>query len=387
VPFLDHMAAVLRDRMEELEHEIWNLSGVTFNISSPRQLAEVLYDKLEVQKDAGLKRVPRTKTGPSTAVGVLERMRGHPVIERVLEYRNLAKLKGTYVEALPRLVNPKTGRVHTSFNQAVTATGRLSSSEPNLQNIPIRTELGRGIRKAFIPEADDWSLLSADYSQIELRVLAHLSGDEALCDTFHRGEDVHRRTASHVFGVPMEEVTADLRSRAKVINFGVIYGMGPQRLARETGMSPEEAGQFLQEYFARYPGVEAYLHRQRAEAARTGEVRTMLGRRRLVPDIHSSNPGLKAAAERVSVNTPVQGSAADMIKVAMIGIDRGLQKDRLRSRMILQVHDEIVLEVPDIELEQVTWLVRREMESALVLEVPVRVDTWSGKTWYREPAN
>ncbi len=383
VPFLHSMSALLGDRMQELEREIWDLSGVTFNINSPRQLAEVLYEKLGVHTEAGLKRVPRTKTGPSTAVGVLERMRGQPVIDRVLEYRNLAKLKGTYVEALPRLVHPRTGRVHTSFNQTVTATGRLSSSEPNLQNIPIRTPLGREIRKAFIPDDDSWSLLSADYSQIELRLLAHLSKDPALRATFLRGEDVHRSTASRVFGVPLEEVTPDLRSRAKVINFGVIYGMGPQRLARETGMSLDDAGRFLQEYFARYPGVEDYLQRQQAEAGRTGEVRTMLGRRRLVPDIHSPNAGLRAAAERVAVNTPVQGSAADMVKVAMLRIDRRLRENRLRARMILQVHDEIVLEVPDDELGEVTALARTEMVCALPLEVPVRVDTWSGKTWYR----
>jgi DNA polymerase-1 len=383
VPFLQGMSALLGERLGELEREIWQLSGVTFNVNSPRQLAEVLYDRLEVHKDVGMKRVPRTKTGPSTAVGVLERLREHPVVDRVLEYRNLAKLKGTYVEALPRLVHPRTGRVHTSFNQTVTATGRLSSSEPNLQNIPIRTSLGRQIRKAFIPEDDTWSLLSVDYSQIELRLLAHLSGDSALRETFLSGEDAHRSTASRVFGVAMEDVTADLRYRAKVINFGVIYGMGPQRLARETGMSVEESERFLRDYFARYPSVEEYLHRQKAEAARTGEVRTMLGRRRLVPDIHSPNPGLRAAAERVAVNTPVQGSAADMIKVAMLRIAERLREKHLRGRMILQVHDEIVLEVPDDELEQVTGLVRTEMESAMPLDVPVRADAWAGKTWYR----
>ncbi len=381
--YLRDMSEVLQRRMGDLEREIWGLSGRTFNVSSPRQLAEVLYRELEVHKAAGLTRVPRTKTGPSTAVGVLERMRGQPIVESVLEYRNLAKLMGTYVEALPRLVNPQTGRIHTSFNQTVTATGRLSSSEPNLQNIPIRTPLGRRIRKAFVPEADDWSLLSADYSQIELRLLAHLSGDELLCDTFARGEDVHRSTASRVFGVSPDEVTPDLRSRAKVINFGVIYGMGPQRLARETGMSIDEAERFLQSYFERYWGVHEYLERQKSEVARTGEARTILGRRRLVPDIRSSNRGLRAAAERVAVNTPVQGSAADMIKVAMLNVDSWLRKHGLTARMILQVHDEIVVEAPDRELADVTGIVREQMESALRLKVPVVVDTWAGKSWYR----
>jgi DNA polymerase-1 len=380
---LQGMLLGLRTRLGELEREIWASCGTEFNVNSPQQLAKVLYEDLEVHKAAGLKRIPRTRTGPSTAVDALEKMRGHPVVERVLEYRNLAKLKGTYVEALPKLVNPRTGRVHTSYNQTVTATGRLSSSEPNLQNIPIRTALGRQIRKAFVPQASDWSLLSADYSQIELRILAHLSGDSELQETFHRGDDVHRRTASLVFGVPLAQVTASQRSRAKVINFGVIYGMGTHRLARETGMEVVQASEFLEGYFSRYPGVSDYVRRQKEEAARTGEVRTVLGRRRLVPEIHSEHHGFRAAAERVAVNTPVQGSAADMIKVAMITIHRRLAEGGFRARMIMQVHDEIVLEVPDDELETVRVLTREAMESALPLAVPVRVDMWAGKCWYK----
>ncbi len=381
---LGKMSAGLQQKLQTLEQEIWNLSGRQFNVNSPRQLATVLYDDLEVHKDAGLKRVPRTKTGPSTSAAVLDRMRGHPVVDRVLEYRNLAKLKNTYVDALPALVYSKTGRVHTSFNQTVAATGRLSSSEPNLQNIPVRTDLGRQIRRAFIPENDDWSFLCADYNQIELRILAHLSGDPGLRETFRRGEDAHRRTASRVFGVAMGDVSAAQRSRAKVVNFGVIYGMGPQRLARETGMEIGEAGKFLESYFERYPAVGTYLEHQKRQAARTGEVRTILGRRRLLPEIRSSHRALRAAAERAAINTPVQGSAADMIKIAMLKVHRKLSEQGSRARMILQVHDEIVLEVPDAELQKVEVLVREEMESALTLSVPVKVDTWIGKTWYRE---
>jgi DNA polymerase I len=294
----------------------------------------------------------------------------------------LTKLKSTYVDALPQLVNPKTGRVHTSYNQTVAATGRLSSSDPNLQNIPARTELGREIRKAFVAEGADRCLLSADYSQIELRLLAHLSQDAALIEAFRSDGDVHRRTAARIFGVPMDKVTAKQRDRAKTINFGVIYGMGPMRLAREIDISLEEARQFIEAYFASYPGVHRYTVECVHKAKEQGFITTILGRRRYLPELFSDNPGIRVAAESMALNTPVQGSSADLIKLAMIHIRQRLRQERLTAKMLLQVHDELVFEAPVAELEAVKALVVQEMEQAVTLDVPIKVEVGAGRNWF-----
>jgi DNA polymerase-1 len=294
----------------------------------------------------------------------------------------LAKLKSTYVDALPQLVNPHTGRVHTSYNQTVTATGRLSSSDPNLQNIPARTEMGREIRKAFIAVGEERCLLAADYSQIELRILAHLSQDATLIESFRVDEDVHRRTASKIFGVPPAEVTPVQRARAKTINFGVIYGMGPTRLARENEISLDEAKQFIETYFATYPSVYRYITESIRRAKEQGFVTTLLGRRRYLPELFSDNQGVRAAAENMAINTPVQGSSADLIKLAMINIRQRLRQEKLQAQMLLQVHDELVFEVPVAELDTVKHLVVEEMERAIQLDVPIKVDVGVGRNWY-----
>ncbi|OGW59644.1 MAG: DNA polymerase I [Nitrospirae bacterium RBG_16_64_22] len=375
-------AGHLREMSKELEremagavHRIHALAGGPFNVNSPKQLAEILFTRL------GLPVVKRTKMGPSTDVEVLAQLAvRHDLPAEVLAYRQLAKLKSTYVDTLPALVHPETGRLHTSLNQTVTATGRLSSSEPNLQNIPIRTDLGRRIREAFVAPAGR-VLLSADYSQIELRLLAHLSGDPVLSAAFEAGEDVHARTAAEVFGVSPDQVSAEMRRRAKVINFGIIYGMTPYGLSSDLGVTPLEAKAFIDRYFARYPGVRAYIDRTIAEARERGYVTTMLGRRRTLPDIASSNNGVRQAAERTAINTPIQGSAADMIKKAMVELSPALRDAGLSARMILQIHDELLFEVPETEVEEAKSLSVRVMEGALPLSVPVRVDAGVGRNW------
>ncbi len=372
----------LREMSKELEREmaggvqrIHALAGGPFNVNSPKQLAEILFTRL------GLPVVKRTKTGPSTDVEVLAQLAvRHDLPAEVLAYRQLAKLKSTYADALPALVHPETGRLHTSLNQTVTATGRLSSSEPNLQNIPIRTDLGRRIREAFVAPAGR-VLLAADYSQIELRLLAHLSGDPVLSAAFEAGEDVHARTAAEVFGVSPDQVNAEMRRRAKVINFGIIYGMTPYGLSSDLGVTPLEAKAFIDRYFARYPGVRAYIDKTIAEARERGYVTTMLGRRRTLPDIASSNNGVRQAAERTAINTPIQGSAADMIKKAMVELHSALRDAGLSAQMILQIHDELLFEVPEKEVEEAKNLVVRVMEGALPLSVPVRVDAGVGRNW------
>jgi DNA polymerase-1 len=296
--------------------------------------------------------------------------------------RQLAKLKSTYVDALPRLINPQTGRLHASFNQTATATGRLSSSDPNLQNIPIRTELGKEIRRAFIPADKNGVILSADYNQIELRIMAHLSGDETLTASFRNGEDVHRRTASEVFGIPPEAVTDDHRRNAKTINFGIMYGMGAFGLADRLGITQEQAQSFISAYFARYPKVNQYIADTIALAYRQGYVTTLLNRRRYLPELKSDNKNLRDFAERTAVNTPIQGTAADLIKVAMIRISEKLKKDGWKAKMILQIHDELVFEAPREESERLSEVVKREMEGALRLSLPVKADVGTGKNWY-----
>jgi len=374
---LREMGAELERRMSALLAEIYSIAGVEFNVSSPPQLREVLFQRLKISPRG----VRRGKTGLSTDVDVLTRLaREHPLPAKILDYRSLAKLKSTYVDTLPALVDPATGRIHTCFNQTVAATGRLSSSDPNLQNIPVRTEEGRRIRAAFLP-APGQKLVSADYSQIELRVLAHISGDETLIAAFRGGEDVHVRTAAEVFRVPAAEVSADQRRAAKVINFGIIYGMGPSRLSKELGISFEEAETYIGNYFARYPGVSEYVRRTLDEARKKGYVTTLLGRRRFMPDLTNPEGGVRQFAERTAVNTPIQGTAADLIKVAMVRIDRRLSEQGSGAGMILQVHDELILEAPEAEVEAVVTVVREEMEGAAELVVPLEVAVGVGANW------
>ncbi|MBI5499862.1 MAG: DNA polymerase I [Deltaproteobacteria bacterium] len=360
------------------EQEAHQLAGRPFNLGSPKQLAEVLFDQL------GLPTVKKTKTGRSTDAEVLEELAAmHPLPSKVLQYRSLTRLVSGYLEALPTLINQQTGRIHTSYNQAVAATGRLSSSNPNLQNIPVRTDVGRRIREAFGTE-EGWRIVSADYSQIELRILAHLSEDALLCESFRLGEDVHARTAREVFGaIAGGAAVTELRRRAKVINFGIIYGKTDFGLARELGIPKSQARQFIADYFARYEGVRRYLDRAVEDARATGMVRTMLGRRRFLPDLKSRNPAARGQAERMAMNTPIQGSAADLLKLAMIRVHRELGASKLRARMLLTVHDELVFECPEEEVGDLTALARRCMESAATLSVPLVVDVGSGPTWGR----
>jgi DNA polymerase-1 len=377
VDALRRMSREMEGRLAALEEEIYGLAGGPFNIGSPPQLREVLFERLGLSR----KGVKRGKTGLSTDVDVLTRFAAvHPLPAKILDYRAIAKLKSTYVDALPAAVSVRTGRLHTSFNQTVAATGRLSSSDPNLQNIPIRTEDGRRIRAAFIA-ADGHQLIVADYSQIELRVLAHLSGDPILSAAFQTGDDVHSRTAAEVFGVLPGAITADMRRAAKVINFGIIYGMGPQRLARELSIPLAQAERYIASYFERYAGVRQYLDATRSEARARGYVTTLMGRRRSLPDLASRDRGIAQAAERTAANTPIQGSAADLIKLAMVNIDRRIRRESLDISMLLQVHDELVFEVPEAETGAATALVREEMEAAFPLRVPLRVDLGNGRNW------
>ncbi|NLP09108.1 DNA polymerase I [bacterium] len=375
VKYLAAMSAELETELAAIETRIYTLAETKFNINSPKQLAVVLFEQLKLPTSR------RTKTGYSTDVSVLEELaKEHPLPAALLEYRQLAKLKSTYVDALPRMINPRTGRLHTSFNQTVAATGRLSSSEPNLQNIPVRTEVGRRIRRAFITADHNHVLLDADYSQIELRIMAHLSGDETLRRSFMQGEDVHTRTASLIFKVEPESVTADMRRKAKEVNFGIMYGMGVYGLAQRLAIPNAEAENFIQAYFLHYPRVQEYMTETVHKARVDGYVTTLLNRRRYLPEIHHENRRMREFAERTAINTPIQGSAADLIKVAMIRIDRLLQK-KYRARMILQVHDELIFEVPRDELPEVQELVRREMEHAMTLETPIKVELGVGDNW------
>ncbi len=373
--FLGELSGQLTQKLAVLEGEIHALAEGAFNINSPKQLGEILFEKL------GLPKGKKTKTGWSTNVDVLKSLaEEHEVAAKILEYRSVSKLKNTYTDALPKLLNPATGRLHTSFNQAVTATGRLSSSDPNLQNIPIRTTEGRRIREAFIPE-EGWILLSADYSQVELRVMAHMADVPALKESFVAGEDIHKRTASEIFNVFPEMVTDEMRRQAKTINFGVLYGMGAFSLAKDLGIGRAEAQQFIDHYFERYPAILRYLEDKKAEAREYQYVTTLLGRRCAIPEINSKNGAVRSYAERNAINYPIQGSAADIIKVAMVNIDKRLSAEPLQSRMLLQVHDELVFEVPDNELDQVRELIRVEMETAVDLDVPLKVDIGIGKNW------
>lgn len=365
------------ERLASLEKEIYEIAGHEFNIASPKQLQQVLFDEL------GLPVVKKTaKTGPSTDAEVLEELaRQHALPARILDYRQVAKLKGTYVDALPEMVFAPTGRVHASFNQVVAATGRLSSSDPNLQNIPIRTEAGREIRSAFVPGEANWLLLAADYSQVELRVLAHFSQDENLCEAFRRDEDIHSRVAGQVYGVELEEVTPEMRRQAKAVNFGVIYGQTAWGLAKQLGIGKDEAAQFIDAYFAGYPGIEVFLDEVLRECREQGYVKTILGRRRAIEGVRSVPNRQRNLAERTAVNTVIQGSAADLIKLAMLAVRRRLAVEERQSRMLLQIHDELVLEVPPEELEPMAGLVVEEMSGAWPMSVPLKVDVKVGTNW------
>lgn len=372
---LRRLSGELERELAALQSRIYLLAGEEFNINSPRQLSAVLFDSL------GLKPGKKTKTGYSTEVGVLEELAlEHELPGEILNWRTLSKLKSTYVDALPRLVNPETGRIHTSFNQAVTATGRLSSSDPNLQNIPVRGEWGTRIREAFVAE-EGYFLLSADYSQIELRILAHLSGDEGLVDAFRNDVDIHTRTASELFGVSGDQVTAEMRRVAKTVNFGVVYGMSAFGLSGAIGSTREDARVYIEQYFEKHPGVRRYVEHVIEDATRDGYVRTLFGRKREIPELRSTNAQKRALGERLAMNTPIQGTAADIIKKAMVNISGRLKAGGLQSRMLLQVHDELVFEVKEEELDAARELIRSEMENAAALSVPVRVEIGYGKNW------
>jgi len=371
---LQAMSQELGEQIASLEERIFTLAGHEFNINSPQQLGKVLFEELQI---------PTTRRGKSkysTEASVLEELKEYEIIGLIQEYRQLSKLKSTYIDALPSLINAKTGRVHTSFNQTRTTTGRLSSSEPNLQNIPVRGEMGRQIRCAFIAPQGS-CLFSGDYSQIDLRALAHLSHDPNLIRAFQQDEDIHAATAAQLFNVDKLQVTADMRRLAKTVNFGVIYGMSEYGLEQATELSREEAAQFIAAYFAKYPKVKEYLESTKKQARDSGYVQTIMGRRRFIPEINSSNRQVREAAERMAINMPVQGTSADIIKVAMINLDREMDKQHLKSRMLLQVHDELVLEVPDEEMKTVQKLVPQLMSSAIQLSVPLKVDTKQGPNW------
>ena len=375
---LEMLSADFAKQIEALTADIYKQAGEEFNINSTKQLGVILFDKL------GLTAVKKTKTGYSTDVEVLEKLSDkHPIIEKLLEYRQLVKLKSTYVDGLIGIINPDTGKIHTKLNQTVTVTGRLSSTEPNLQNIPIKTENGRLIRKVFVPKSEEYVLVDADYSQIELRILAHISGDQGLIDTFIRNEDIHTRTASEVFGIELSEVTPFMRGRAKAVNFGIVYGISDYGLSRDLKISRKEAREYIDNYFARYPMVKQYMIDIVEAAKADGYVKTIMNRRRYIPEIASRNAVNRNFGERIAMNTPIQGSAADLIKMAMVKVYEELKKRNLKSRLILQVHDELIVETYRSELTQVKQLVEECMEKAIKLSVPVIAEISSGDNWYK----
>jgi len=372
---LRDLSAEFGAELSGIEKKIYEIAGCEFNINSPKQLGELLFEKLNLPV------LKKTKTGYATDVETLTELAPlHPLPQQVLAYRSLAKLVSTYIDSMPELVNPATGRIHTSYNQTVTATGRLSSSEPNLQNIPIRTEGGYRIREAFVSEPG-WKILSADYSQIELRILAHMSGDKVLCESFRRDEDIHTRTASEIMGVTPELVTPAMRRDAKVINFGIIYGMSSFGLSKALGIDPRTAQKYIDGYFRRYQGVRDYLDGIIVQARKDGYVTTLMNRRRYLPEITATNGGVRKFAERTAINAPIQGTAADLIKIAMLHTGPALEKAKLQSRMIMQVHDELVFEGPEAEMEKLSALVRAEMEGVVHLSVPLKVDAGWGNNW------
>ena len=366
----------MKAREKELLDKIYRESGEEFNVNSPKQLGHILFEKM------GMPAGKKTKSGYSTAADVLEGLaESYPFVKNILEYRTLAKLISTYLDALPLLINKETGRIHTSFNQMVTATGRLSSSEPNLQNIPVRTDEGKKIRSLFVPGEGYDCFISSDYSQVELRILAHMSGDESLIRAFTEQEDIHRRTAAEILGIPFEEVTAEQRSHAKAVNFGIIYGISDFGLAKQLGISRSQAGEYIKRYFERYPSIHNFMEKMVEEAKSTGYAKTLFGRYRNLPDIKSSNFNRRSFAERTAMNTPIQGTAADIMKLAMIEVDRRMTAGNFKSRILLQVHDELVAEVINEEKPQIKSLLKEAMESVVTLRVPLIADVHEGKNW------
>lgn len=374
---LKQMGENLKERLAELEKEVYELAGEEFNLNSPKQLGPILFEKLELPV------IKKTKTGYSTSADILEQLQDkHPIIEKILLYRQLGKLQSTYIEGLLKVVHQDTNKIHTRFNQALTQTGRLSSIEPNLQNIPIRLEEGRKIRQAFIPSQEGWKIFAADYSQIELRVLAHIAQDEKLISAFKEGADVHTKTAMDVFHVSEDEVTDQMRRQAKAVNFGIVYGISDYGLSQSLGIPRKEAKTFIDRYLESYPGVKSYMDEVIQEAKQDGYVKTLMNRRRYLPDITSRNFNRRSFAERTAMNTPIQGTAADIIKKAMIDLYYALEAEGLEARMLLQVHDELILEAPEQELEKLQSLVTKVMEETVDLEVPLKVDDEQGDTWY-----
>lgn len=373
---LEKLSAKFGEELKNLSKQIFDMAGMEFNLNSPRQLGEVLFEKLSLPV------IKKNKTGYSTDAEVLEKLKpAHPIVEKILEYRFIMKMKSTYADGILALVDKSSKKIYTSLNQTVTSTGRISSTEPNLQNIPVRTDVGRSIRGVFEADGPGHILLSGDYSQIELRVLAHISGDQSLVEAFIKGEDIHTRTASEVFGIPPEDVTPLLRDRAKAVNFGIVYGISDYGLAQSLGISNKEAQDYIEAYFQRYPGVRDYVRETVRKARLSGYVTTILNRRRYIPDINSRNYNLRSFAERVAMNTPIQGSAADIIKVAMVKVYRDIKKADLKSKMVLQVHDELILDVPKEEEAIVREIVKKDMENAVELKVPLIVDFKAGYTW------
>jgi len=375
ISYLNQLSKEWGERLLEIEEEIYKLAGTRFNINSPKQLSEILFEKLKL---------PVGKKGKnyySTSQETLQELLGlHPIIKKILDYREFYKLKSTYVDSIPNLINPKTKRLHTSFNPTGTSTGRLSSSDPNLQNIPIRSEEGKKIRRAFIPE-DGWYFISLDYSQIELRILACLSSEEKLISAFLEGKDIHKRTASEIFGLPEEEIDDNLRSKAKAVNFGIIYGITPKGLSATTGLSIEECEKFIKRYFEHYPKVYEYIERSLRNAREKGYVKTLFGRKRYIPEINSANRQLRQLSERIAINSPIQGTSADIIKLSMIEIYKELERKNLRSKIVLQIHDELILEVPEDEIDFVGNMAKEKMENVISLEVPLKVEISIGKNW------
>ncbi|MDF9760211.1 MULTISPECIES: DNA polymerase I [Peribacillus] len=374
---LKNMGQELAIRLRTIEARIFDLAGEAFNINSPKQLGAILFEKLELPV------MKKTKTGYSTSADVLEKLESqHDIVKEILLYRQLGKLQSTYIEGLLKVVNAKTDKVHTRFNQALTQTGRLSSTDPNLQNIPIRLEEGRKIRQAFIPSEKDWIIFAADYSQIELRVLAHIANDSGLVEAFQAGMDIHTRTAMDVFHVKAEEVTSNMRRQAKAVNFGIVYGISDYGLSQSLGITRKEAGEFIEKYLRSFPGVQEYMEESIHEARQKGYSTTLLQRRRYIPEITSRNFNIRSFAERTAMNTPIQGSAADIIKLAMINMNKRLKSEGLKTRMLLQVHDELIFETPPEELEILKVIVPEEMENAIELNVPLKVDYAFGPTWF-----
>lgn len=378
VKALNQYAIILKNEIENLENEIFDLAGMEFNISSPKQLGEILFDRLKISDGAKRTKTKQYSTSEEVLIKLIDK---HSIVPKVLEYRSLKKLLSTYVEALPALVNVNTGHIHTSFNQAIASTGRLSSVNPNLQNIPIREEKGREVRKAFIPSNDEYLLLSADYSQIELRLMAHLSEDETMIRAFRNNDDIHTETAAKIYNIPVQDVTREMRGRAKTANFGIIYGISSFGLSQRLGISRSDAKELIDGYFNTYPGVKKYMDKSIALAREKGYVETLMGRKRILNDIYSNNAVVRGMAERNAINAPIQGSAADIIKLAMVHINQKLKAGKFKTKMILQVHDELVFDVFKPELEEIKEIVINEMENVISLRVPLKVDHGVGNNW------